>query len=138
MSGFADFIDQNYLPPSNQQEVHVIGTTLWINCPMRDGDNNPLNLSSGYTAKCTPYVKGGIALPTFTQTLTSGRVILLNNDQAQYQVAITATPAASIAMFAPYAGKTAKITCLLTRTLDNATIAVFRDCDLVLRPALNP
>lgn len=135
MSGFDDFLDQLYDPQAGQEEVHVIGTTLDIRLAVLDGDGADVDLSSGYTASMQPHVKRGtIALSTFTQTLTGGRQILLEDGY----VTVRATPAASEAMFGPYAGQVATITLIVTRTSDGAAVPMFRDCFLTLRRKLNP
>lgn len=142
MSGFNDFVDVLFEPLHDinlvgDRDVHVVGTTLWLNFAAIDGDGASVNLSSGYTATMTPYVDG-VALPTFTQTTTSGRGILLQNDLADDQVIVFATPGASASLFGAYTGKTAVCTLIVTRTSDGAAVPFWRGCNIPLRKKLNP
>ena len=137
LSGFDDLLDPLFSPPANESaEPHVIGSTLNITVTVRDGFGQLINLSSGYSAMMTPHTRSGLALPAFTQTITSGRQV---DFSVVGQVSVRATPVASTAMYAPYAGQVLRgLTLLVTRTLDGATAVIFRDCYLPLAPNNNP
>lgn len=135
ISGFDDLLDPLYQPPAYQSaEPHVVGTSLAIRVTALDGDDTEIPLGSGYTATCTPTTPSGQAVATWTQTAVSGRQIVLDNGT----VTMTASPSASQALFASYAGQTLRMTLLVTRTSDGATAAIWRECSLPIRPKLNP
>lgn len=135
MSGFDDLLDPLFTPPTyDSSEPHVVGTTLNILTTILDGDENEINLTSGFTAACTPTVKRNTPVATWTNTLTSGRQVLLGNGT----VALKATPAASAGLFTPYIGQVAVMTLIITRTSDGASAAVWRECYLPLLRKLNP
>lgn len=135
MSGFDDFLDPLYDPPFNQTaEEHVIGTTLTITITPVDGDGASVNFSSGYTAVMTPYVNKNTALTTFTQAASGGRQIVLGNGF----ITVTATPAASTALFGAYVNRVAKSTLIVTRTSDGAAAPMWVECTIPLLPKLNP
>lgn len=135
MAGFDDLIDPLFVPPTNQAaDPHVVGTSLNVLVTVRDGSGTLINFTTGYTAVVTPYVKRNTALSTFTQTLTSGRQIVLGNGT----VAMQCTPAASSALFAPYVGQTVRMTLIVTRTSDGKAAPIWRECYLPLLEKLNP
>lgn len=138
MSGFADFFDVAYAPLTNKNllafqapDAHVVGSTLWVNYMVRDGNNAAVALDSGYTASMTCKVDG-VLLATFTNTLTSGRQILLQSAAADDQIILTATPSASTTLFDPHVGKVAVCTLKVARTSDNATAVMWRRCYIPL------
>lgn len=141
MAGFDDLLTQSYTPPKGQSldTEHVIGTTLTIDVTVEDGDGETIDLSTGYTAAMTPYFNDTSLGATFTQTLTSGRQIVLTDGVTTgANILVRATPAASSALFSAYAGKRVRSTLILTRTSDGAAAPIWVECLLPLSPKLNP
>ena len=120
-------IKESLLPPG---QAHVVGTTLSIPFSLFD-DGGDVNLTGG-TAKLTPWVDGGrTPLTQITETLTSGRQIVLGDGV----LTISLTAAASTDMFGAYATQRPVMTLLVT--VSGQTAAIFKDCYLPLLPPRN-